>query len=366
MLANTIFAIFLGFVSIIFMGLLFLDLYGLMMRELGGEDARDSSYYKPKTLVIVPCKGIDIGLYQDLCSLKLQTYNNYDLVAVIDSTRDPAIKDIKKAGIKHMVSQVKCKNCSGKVKAISTALEKFKRYDVYVVADSDICVDRFWLYSLIKPLYKSDVCLSTMFPYFRPTAGFWSKVKFVWGFVGDGLLEKENTRFGWGGSMAFKRAIVKEALNLFKNSEYSISDDICITKAVKAKGLKIAYVKVHRPTVESNENFSRFSEWSNRQTALTLLGYRKNLHFGLLFYPSEITLFISGILLSLLVSPFFVIFLAHFAKCVILNYSRTRMIDPAVALITALMPFIYLANLLIAKDMGYIVWRGSRYMLPKA
>ncbi len=346
--------------SLALLMLLAIDSARLLRRKEHNPNGR----YAPKALVIVPCKGKDIGLYDNLQSLKRQRYKNYEVVAVVDSERDDAIESIRAAGVKYIITDVKSARASGKVMAIATALQRFRNYDAYVIADSDIRAKSSWLQELVSPLQERSIGISTTFPYFMPVSGFWPRVKMVWGFVGQNLLENKNTRFAWGGSMAFRRDLIgRKDLEFFKNSKYSVSDDICVTMIARRKKLGIAYSAAAQPLVLTNDNFSQFIEWSNRQTSLTLLGYRSNFRRGMFFYGSEIFVFLSGIYLSLAVSPLFLLLFLHLLVSWKRGYSRAKRLDPAIVPIVVIIPFIYFCNLIVARFAKKITWRGAEYRL---
>ena len=320
--------------------------------------------YLPKTLVIVPCKGTEISLRRNLESLKKQKYGKYDLIAVVDSESDESLAAIKSLRIKYAVSEVRSAKASGKVMAIAAALQRFRNYEAYAIADSDITAGSSWLRELVAPLQDKRIGVSTVFPYFVPVGGFWSKVKTVWGFVGQDLLENQDSRFAWGGSMAFRKSLAgKKELSFLKGSKYSVSDDICITMIARRKKLGIAYAAGAQPTVNTRDTFGEFAEWSNRQTALTLLGYRRNFRRGIFFYCTEIFVFLSGIYLSAYASPLFLTLFLHLLVSEKRAFSRLRGKDPINAAIVIIMPFIYVINLLRARTLKKISWRGSVYKL---
>lgn len=358
---SVLFYLYVAFIGLVFIGMLAIDIAPYLKKK---EDADYKSSYRPKALVMVPCKGIDLTLAQNLKALSGQNYRNYDVVGIVDSTDDPAADYIHKAGIKLLVSDYKAKRSSKKVLALLTAMKKLPSYDVYVIADSDVLVKSNWLSALVRPLSDNKIGLSTTYPRFTPVAGFWSKVKFLWGFVGEGMMENKVTRFGWGGSLAFRKGFIDaKALDMLKNSKYAVSDDICLSKTAKRRGLGLAYVSSVQPIVNSDDSFSRFIEWSNRQTALVFLASKKYFYFGIAFYAAEVLLFLSGILMSYFISPVFLLFLLHFVKSEAKTYSRARLADPAIALIVAMLPFMYLISTIVASRMSYITWRGNRYEL---
>ena len=317
------------FASAVFVAMLLFDL-APYLRNTPERYAHDKGYL-PRVLVIVPCRGTDINLHRNLLSLTRQSYRRYDIVGVVDSEDDPAASHVRSAGIRLLVSRYAKGNASGKVRAIAHAIRRSGNYDVYAIADSDISVGSSWLSSLVAPLSDRSIGISTMFPRFSPVSGgFWQMVKLVWGFAGEGLMDNKATRFSWGGSMAFRSSLVKgKSLDMFVNSSYSVSDDISITKIAKSKGLDIAYVKKPQPAVYSNDSFSKFVEWSNRQTALSTFGYRKNLYYGIFFYSAELILMVSGFFLSLYVSAAFIVFFLHLAKSEAKNICAGTVVQPA-------------------------------------
>ena len=358
---NVILNAVICFTLIVFVFVFVLDMNSILKKK---NIIKLRRQFKGSALVIVPCKGKDITLYDNLRSLKSQSYNNYNIVAIIDSEEDPAVYDIKKVGLKYIITDKKFGG-SGKVKAIATAVKKFYDYEAYVIVDSDVYVEHNWLESLLAPLNDKNIGLSTMYPFFNPLRkNFWSSMKMIWGFVGDSLLENESRRFGWGGSLAFRKDILdKEGLLFFTTSKYSVSDDISLTKIAKKKKLRIAYVEKPKPIVNCNETFPSFFEWANRQTALTLLGYRKTLLLGIIYYTSEIIIFISGIVFSIFISPIFIMFFLHTMKSIMIAFKRAKTINLFIFFAVLFAPFLYEVNLVIASNMKKINWRGKSYEL---
>jgi hypothetical protein len=314
--------------------------------------------FKPRILVMVPCKGREIDLEGNLRSIKSQDCRNFDVIAITDNKNDSALPEIRRAGIRHIVTSKKFTKGSGKVNALSTAMTKFTNYDVHVIADSDIKVGRDWLEKLVAPLSDKNVGLSTAYPYFNAVGGFWSRVKTVWGFVGDGMMESRLLRFGWGGSLAFRRELIEGNLERFSNY---LSDDIAITSFVNQLGLKLAYVPSAAPVVDTKDGRAAFWEWANRQTALSIKGSRRNFYFGVLFYLFDNVLLLSGILLAIFVSYWFALLLVPRIIGVIKMRRRLRESCRHFYAIAFAVPVILLANLLIANCMSSIEWRGRKY-----
>lgn len=351
---NIFFDFFVSFLILVFIGLTYIA-------SVRAEDEKYGSSREPSALVIVPCRGEDYSLGKNLHSIANQDYPNYRVVGVVDSGDDPSLPAIKKAGIGWILSDDTCVKCSGKVRAISSAITGNPGFDVYVIADSDILVGRDWLSRLLSPFGSDEIGISTTFPYFKPVGGFWSKVKLVWGFVGMGMMESRLTRFGWGGSLAFRRSLLEgKKFDFFRSY---VSDDVAITKLCKADGLRIAYVKEAMPVINSPDDFKTFMEWANRQTALSIYATRNVLIYGILFYGASVLLLVSALALSIFVDYFFVIFFMPSVINSARAVKRSGKWPVTSFCISFIIPFIYLYNLIRASKMGKISWRGREYRL---
>ena len=294
LLYSIFFDIFVAVIILIFLGLTFIASYR-------SKNAEVFQKYNGRALFIVPCRGKDFTLEENLKAIAESTGDRYQVVAVVDSEDDEALGAIKSAGIRYIVSSPVCSNCSGKVRAIYSAVMSFPDYPVYVIADSDILPKRSWADDLLSPFTLEDTGLSTTFPYFVPRGGFWSRVKLVWGFVGLGMMESPVTRFGWGGSLAFRSSLLDSDRKDFFLSY--VSDDVALTKICKSMGLKIRYVPSAAPYINSPDDFKTFMEWANRQTALSIYSTPSVFRFGVIFYGSTVLIELTSIVLSVLVFP---------------------------------------------------------------
>jgi cellulose synthase/poly-beta-1,6-N-acetylglucosamine synthase-like glycosyltransferase len=349
-----IYTVFLALVSLFLLANLFIP--RTVKRYTPGKD------YNPKVLVIIPCKGDDIELTENLKSAMKQDYRNYNAIAVVGSKDDSALGPIRKSGIKHYVANLNCKDCSGKVRSLAYAISKFDKYDLYVILDSDVRVESNWLSLLVAPLSDKSIGLATAYPIFEPLGGFWSKVKYAWSFVGQGLMEDKRSVFGWGGSLAFRKDLLSNKAD-FKYFSSAISDDIAITRIAKRKGLGIAYVPDAKIIVKQDDDFSRFTEWSNRQTALVVRASKRLFPAAVAYYSIILLLFLSSIILGVFVNIFFLLFLIPLVASAIRLYLRsgnTYMIP-----LYFVMNFIYLLNILKGGTMKAITWRGRTYDLTK-
>src|SRR5579875_2100341 len=348
------FVAFLILLVLIFIGLLYVSLF--RQRKEAYQGSPDMS-----VLVMLPCRGVDFRMEDNLRSLTKQKYGNFKIIAIVDAPDDPSTEILRKVGIEFIISDAECRDCSGKVRAIVTAFMRYNTYDAYVIADSDMLCSENWLADLVSPLINEDIGISTTFPYFKPVGGFWTTVKMVWGFVGLGMMESNLTRFGWGGSLAFRRSLLDGSGLLFFR-DY-VSDDIALTKICKSRGLKIAYVPEAGPVIRSPENYRQFMEWANRQTALSIYATRNVFRYGVIYYGGTILLFVSSLVLSVYLYPLYILLLIPMFVNAYRTYLRARDRRFAAFLLSFALPFIYLSNLIRARMMKSIVWRGREYIL---
>ena len=322
---------------------------------------KDYSNFMGKVLVMVPCKNMDFTLRENLISIKNQDYDNYDLVAIIDSKTDPAFGVIEELRIKYILTDYECEGCSGKVRALSTAMTRFTNYSIFVIADSDILVKKDWLSRLVNPFTMPDIGLTTTFPYFRAMDGFWSKVKTLWGFVGQGMMESDLTRFGWGGSLAFRKELINEQTMKYFYSR--VSDDTALSKICKDSGYRIEYVSEAQPIINSPDDFKTFHEWSVRQTALSIASDQRILYLGIGVYFSQIFVFIMAFLLIPIMGLYSLVLLLPTLLGEIKMNGRIRERNFIYYFIFLFLPFLYLYNLISASRKEEISWRGNNYKL---
>ena len=343
---------------------------GIMLTYLSRRDSKsdtlspkESDSTDKRVLVIIPAKGVDYEMDKNLASIRDQDFEKFDIISVVDSEEDQAVSFLKREGIKFIISTGDCAKCSGKVKAIYSALVTFLDYDYYVIADSDIRAQPDWLSGLIEPLIDTTIGVSTTFPVFFPEGGFWTKVKMFWGLVGQSMMESNLTKFVWGGSMAFRGTLLdKESLNFFSES---VSDDIAILKISKEKGLKISYVPESRPRIYSNDDFPTFLEWSSRQTAFSIYSTNNTFRFGIIYYTVAAYLVLSSLVFAVLVNDIFLLFLLPY----IVNSVNSQMKVPVKVWyflsVTFILPYIYIWNLIVGMVRKKVHWRGSVYSLSK-
>lgn len=223
----------------------------------------------PPATVIVPIKGEDEGLRENLAALASLDYPDYELIAVARTAADiPA--GVLPPRIRVVLAHGDDPNTGEKVQNLLAAVRAARRHSqVYAFADSDGRPGPGWLRALAAPLGEAGVGAATGFRWFTPVPPtFWTLMRSVWDAVAAGRLGPGDNPFVWGGAMAIRRAVFEEArvAEYWKNT---ISDDYALAAAVHGAGLTIAYAPGAMVACADHTGAGRFFAWMRRQMQIT-------------------------------------------------------------------------------------------------
>jgi cellulose synthase/poly-beta-1,6-N-acetylglucosamine synthase-like glycosyltransferase len=223
----------------------------------------------PPATVIVPVKGSDEGLRENLEALAALDYPDYELIVTAHSAGDiPAgvLPARVKVVLAHGTDPVGAEKIQNLMAAVRAAR---KRSRVLAFADSDGRVSRGWLRALVAPLEEPGVGASTGYRWFLPDPpDFWSLLRGVWDAVAAGTLGPGDCRFAWGGAMAIRKEVFFEA-RVPDFWQGALSDDYALSQAVHAAGLSIAYAPGALTPCREHITGGRFFGWIHRQLAIT-------------------------------------------------------------------------------------------------
>jgi len=308
----------------------------------------------PRASVIVPVRGIDECMEENVKSLLQQDYPDYQVVYVVDPDSEPnLVEKLKKIGVKVIISNYRCELCSGKIRAQLSGLASSDG-EVVVFADSDTRYDKLWLRKMVSALDKFDA--ATTYPWPKPThlsiknlvrAGFWT--------LGFESQFSGKNRFLWGGSMAFKRDLILRA-EVMDELSREWCDDCTMTRIIKRKGGRIGFLMDAMPlNIYDEKDLIR---WSSRQ----LITIRKYSPKGATAYLLAGFIF----LIFLILSPVDPILITPYLFWIIKNIIRGRKygklsIIPSLMTLFAIQYALFL--LLYNWNKREVVWRGKRYIL---
>ena len=344
--------------------------------------------FQPKVSLIVPLKGRDDGLEENLRKILDQSLPPREVFFVVDSFRDPAYPLVKKLTKNKknifILTSKPLPASSGKCAALVTAAEK-ARGEILVFADSDIMPSRDWLKNLIQPLHDEETGVSTSYRWYFPLKGNVSScLASSWNAKGFGVLFSQKYTFVWGGSCAIRRERFRE-WNILSEWKKAVSDDTILTAYCRRYKKPIHFVAQSVAPTFASFDWKSFVEWTNRQTAM--VRYYDDRLWKLLtgalllfnFIPlSGIIILFLGFPSHLFIIPGFLLLMYPFLS-ILREWLRMRFFEQIlpeyrdyfkkwkgrVILTSILVNPLFLYNLLKAKKMTSITWRGKEYALYK-
>ncbi len=199
----------------------------------------------PKIAILIAIKGVDETTPRFLDALCRQRYPAYRLVFAVESTADPALAVIEGAQQESKIAvdvviAGQATQRAQKVHNLLAALRTLRDDDAIVVfADADILPDPEWLSQLIRPIANRQVAASTGYRWQLPTDRRWPTL--IVAAVDLSVATAARSRHWnlcWGGSIGLDRTALNE-IDLPTVWNRAASDDLTLTAALRARGLKI-------------------------------------------------------------------------------------------------------------------------------
>ena len=375
----------------------FLSLRGgvRFVRYVQAELAKDYPPFTPFVTVILPVRGMDDGLHENIMAIFSQDYPAYEVIFVSDGEKDPAWTVIEKA-------RLDFKSASGptmrtviagpavdrgqKVHNLSVAVRHADAAsEMLVFVDSDARPAKNWLSSLVAPLADETISATTGYRWFVPArGGLASDLQSVWNAsIASALGPQEQKNFCWGGSTAISRSTF-DSCDVMEHWRSTVSDDFALTRALHASQRSIKFVPQCLTPSFQRCSFPELFEFTTRQMKITRV-YAPHLWRPVLLGSAMFVLvFFGGIgfvlaraLSGLSFATPLVLLLIIFAMgamkshlrlravTTIIKDKRARSIGSTVAHLTMwpLGSALYLYNTCAAAISRRISWRGITYEL---
>lgn len=253
---------------------------------------KERSWYRPRTALIVPCKGLDSAFRENITSFFDLDYENYLLWFVVADESDPAYDELhelkdrlqthSKAKEVRIFVAGQGRSCSQKIHNLLYCYQNVgDDIDVLAFADSDICVRSNWLSHLVYPLRKGKNGAASGYRWFIPKKNNLASLAL------SALNAKVaqllgNTHFNqaWGGSMAIRVEVFRR-LGLDRLWQKTLSDDLSLSCAVKKAGMKVAFVPACLVASHEATGWRELFEFGRRQFLITRVSAPKTWWFGL-------------------------------------------------------------------------------------
>ncbi len=203
---------------------------------------------KGPILLIVPCRGVDIGFEDNLRSLFRQDYGDLCIRFVVGSPDDPACTVIRR--LMHAFPEVRSEllvagigeQIGQKVHKLRMATADLPPETEYLAfADSDARLRPEGLRALVARLERTGVGAATGYRWFVPAAptlanhllyGLNTRIAVLFGTAGPAVV--------WGGSWAIRRQRF-ESLGIRDAWDGTLSDDLVASRLLGRAGLRIIF-----------------------------------------------------------------------------------------------------------------------------
>ena len=228
--------------------------------------------HEPRVVLFAPCKGLDLGLEENLRPLFEQEYANYSITFVVESGDDPACAPLRRLIGKYphietrLVVAGLATDCGQKVHNLLAATEDLAaNIEVLAFVDSDARPRPDWLRRLIARLPDDGIGAVTGYRWFVPAAagaeqcllyGINTTVASGFGPGGHHLV--------WGGSWAIRRDVF-DRLRLRDAWRGRISDDLVATRVIHRAGLRVEFEPVSMVTSPVGGGLRHTLEFIRRQ-----------------------------------------------------------------------------------------------------
>ena len=334
----------------------------------------------PPVSVIVPVKGPDYQLKENLAALAGQDYPDFELVVAARSAADippgvlPAKVHVVLAGSDDSSASEKVQNLRAAVAAAR------KQSQVYAFADSDGRPTPRWLRSLVAPLAEKGVGASTGYRWYAPVPpSFWTLLRGVWDAVALSQLGPGDCGFAWGGAMAIRHELYHE-LDIRGVWKDAVSDDYSLSAAVHGAALTIAFAPGAMVPCYEGAPARLLLAWMRRQMTITRV-YNPRLWWPALvahiFYCGGMAASIAASLRGFRLAEWAL--LAQLSPGMLKGLNRATLAKAALpeceawfkrhqwvhAIWIPLATWLWLAVLLASAFGNTISWRGRRYRLRR-
>ena len=269
--------------------------------------------YRPngRTVLLVPCRGHDLGLAQNLASLFEQDYDDYEIRFLVETPDDPVCRTIHRVALQYpdrlsrIVFAGKATDCGQKVHNLLRGTEQLPRDIKYLAfADSDARPRPEWLRALIHRLSNDRIGATTGYRWFVPMRTTTPNllVTSVNASLGM-LLGSGNPNIIWGGSWAIRRDRFED-LGIRQAWKRKLNDDVVVTRILRQARLRIEYEPACAVASPLNVSWTQMIDFAHRQYFQARYYLTDFWQAGLLFSTFSLTAYWASVVAMILMWRF--------------------------------------------------------------
>jgi hypothetical protein len=199
-------------------------------------------------VLLVPCRGLDVGLEENLDRLFVQDYDDYELFFIVEDRKDPACPVIRRRMEAHpairsrLLFAGQAVDSGQKVHNLRVAVEHLPPETEYLAfVDADARPGPHWLHSLLFWLEQPGVGAATGYRWFmpeRPTLA--NHLLYSLNCNITMLFNRNGPNAVWGGSWAIRREVF-ERLKIADAWDGTLSDDFVASRVLYDAGMRVAF-----------------------------------------------------------------------------------------------------------------------------
>jgi ceramide glucosyltransferase len=225
--------------------------------------------FLPPVSLIVPVKGYDHGLQENLASLAGLDYPDYELIIAARSPADVP-PDMVPRNARVVFSEGQPAGAAEKLQNLLAAIHAVRpQTEVLAFADSDGRVSRGWLRALVAPLAQTGVGAATGYRVYLPEPpSFWAALRSAWDAVIFGTFGPGKVEFVWGGAMGLRKDLFFR-LGVESLWASTASDDYVLTDAVRSAKLQLRFAPGALVVSSDRIGARELLRWIRRQLVIT-------------------------------------------------------------------------------------------------
>ena len=242
-------AVAFGLISWIYSGVfLALTVENARFWKVHKKSPAPSPHTYARSCIIIPCKGVESGLRENLTAFLQQDHPNYEVFFVIERQSDPAAKLIY-----NLIEENRCvktrviiagraENCGQKVHNLRMATKQLSNeIDVLVFADSDAKPQKSWLRWLVNGIGREGLGARTGYRWMLPAKNNFPTLAVcsINNAVAS-MLGRGKHYLVWGGSWAIHRRIFDD-IGIREAWFGGLSDDLVASRAIRKANLKVEF-----------------------------------------------------------------------------------------------------------------------------
>lgn len=242
--------------------------------------------FAPPVAILKPIKGVDHEMSQNLVSFLLQDYPCFQVLFALQDPEDPALTlltDLQQSFPSVDVQIVISRNRIGHNPKVSNLLNAypFVKYDLLVVSDSDIRVERDFLRKAVAPFADPRVGMVTCFYRYsraRSLGGMMEGLSVNAYFLPQALVAGYllGLRFAMGAVTVLRRSVL-EAVGGFSSIRDHLADDYRLGALVLSAGYRLVFsdlLVTSVPGIHSiREHLAHLARWARTNRLCQPLGY---------------------------------------------------------------------------------------------